>query len=197
MSPSLRAALRPEPPEVAGGVLGRRPLRPEDLGRLGTWLADPVVAWWWCAVDASPAGVERQYGPVARGVAPEDVDVALLDGRPIGIVETCPVRTHRRDLVEFSRLTAVPRGAVRMDYLIGEPELRGRGIGPRMIRAAAVEAWRRHPGARALLAAVSVSNLPSWRALEKAGWHRAGEGDVRTACPYLSPRTYAYRLDRP
>ena len=52
-----------------------------------------------------------------------------------------------------------------MDYLIGEPDAVGRGLGSEMIRRFAASLWERYPRAPSAIVAVLADNPASWRAL--------------------------------
>lgn len=173
-----------------------RPLTAGDLPLLGRWLAEPGVARWWNH-DSSPEGVERDFGPGVRGEeAGEDLLVSL-DGRPVGLVQRCVISDYADDLAELAALVDVPDGTVELDYLIGDPALRGRGLGPHMIAALVADTWRTHPRAPAVMTPVVAANVASWRALEKAGFRRVAEGDMTPDNPVDDPRHVVYRIDRP
>jgi aminoglycoside 6'-N-acetyltransferase len=173
-----------------------RRLGPDDLTLLGAWLAEPGVARWWNH-DASPAGVERDFGPSVRGEEAGEDLVVLLDGRPVGLVQRSVIAAYAEDLGDFGALVEVPDGAVELDYLLGEPELRGRGLGSRVITAVVADTWTADPAAPAILVAVVAANTASWRALEKAGLRRVAEGPMEPDNPIDDPLHYVYRIDRP
>ena len=173
-----------------------RPLTAADLPLLGRWLAQPAVARWW-AHDASPAAVERDFGPSVRGEEPGEDLVVLLGGRPVGLLQRARIDDHTEDLEEFSALVDVPPGAVELDYLLADEAPRGRGLGTRLIAAAVAATWTDHPTAPAVLVAVVAANVASWRALEKAGLRRVAEGDMTPDHPDDDPRHVVYRVDRP
>jgi aminoglycoside 6'-N-acetyltransferase len=84
-----------------------------------------------------------------------------------------------------------------IDYLIGDPDLVGRGLGPRMIRALLQETWAAHPGASSVIVPVAAANRASWRALEKAGLRRIAEGELEPDNPIDDRAHVIYRIDRP
>jgi aminoglycoside 6'-N-acetyltransferase len=178
------------------GRLSWRPLAAADLPLLARWLRDPAVERWW-QHEHTLAAVERDFGAGARGEEPGEDLVMHLDGRPFGLLQRSEIADYPEDLAEFEALTDVPPGAIEVDYLIGEPELRGRGLGPRMIAAAVADAWATYPAAPAVLAAVVAANVASWRALEKAGLRRVAEGAMEPEHPQDDPLHYVYRVDRP
>ena len=66
--------------------------------------------------------------------------------------------------------------AIGIDYLIGEADATGRGLGPEMVRRCTDEIWHRHQDAAAVTTAVHQDNTPSWRALDKAGFTQIWSG---------------------
>jgi aminoglycoside 6'-N-acetyltransferase len=181
-------------PTVAG-ALSWRPLTADDLPLLGRWLAEPRVARWWNH-DSSPEGVERDFGPSVRGEEPGEDLVVSLDRRPVGLVQRAVIGDYPEDLAELSAVAEVPDGAVELDYLIGEPALRGRGLGSRMIAALVADTWRTRPDVPAIVIPVVAANTASWRALEKAGLRRVAEGELEPDNPIDDPLHVIYRIDR-
>lgn len=182
--------------EAVDGVLTWRPLTAADLPLLAAWLAEPQVARWWCHEHSLDA-VERDFGASVRGEEPGEDLVVSLDGRPVGLVQRARIGDYPQDLADFTRLVDVPEGAVELDYLVAEASLRGRGLGSRMIAAVVESTWSDHPDAPAVLVAVVAANTASWRALEKAGLRRVGEGALEPDNPVDDPHHYVYRVDRP
>jgi aminoglycoside 6'-N-acetyltransferase len=177
------------------GVLRWRPLAADDLPLLARWLAEPGVARWWNH-DSSREGVERDFGPSVRGEEPGEDLLVLLDERPVGLVQRSVISAYPEDLTEFAALVEVPDGAVELDYLVGDPALRGHGLGTRIIAALVADTWHTHPGVPAVLSAVVATNTASWRALEKAGLRRVAEGEMTPENPVDDPLHFVYRIDR-
>ena len=176
--------------------LSWRPLETGDLELLASWLAEPVVARWWHH-DPSPAGVERDFGPSVRGEEPGEDLVVLLDDRPVGLLQRSLIADYPEELTEFQDLVEVPEHAIQLDYLIGDPLLRGQGLGSRLIARAVEDTWTAHPATTAVLVAVVAANVASWRAVEKAGLRRVAEGPMSPDNPVDDPLHYVYRADRP
>ncbi|HEX5996934.1 MAG TPA: GNAT family N-acetyltransferase [Jiangellales bacterium] len=82
-------------------------------------------------------------------------------------------------------------------YLIGEPGQLLHGVGPRMIASITVKTWLDRPAATRLIVPVVAANRASWRALEKAGLRRIGEGSIKPDNPIDDPLHYVYRIDAP
>jgi aminoglycoside 6'-N-acetyltransferase len=173
-----------------------RRLTASDFALLRGWLANPHVARWWNH-DTSPEGVARDFGPAARREEPSEDLLALDDGRPFGLVQRSRLADYPEYLAEFASIVDVPAGALTIDYLIGEPDRAGRGLGTAMIRAVVARSWNDHPRAPAVLVAVVAANVASWRALEKAGFALVGEGPMEPDNPVDDPLHRVYRLDRP
>ncbi|MBM9477677.1 GNAT family N-acetyltransferase [Nakamurella flavida] len=173
-----------------------QPLTAADLPLLAGWLRDPQVARWWNHEYTAEA-VERDFGGSVRGEEPGEDLVVSLDGLAVGLLQRSVISDYPGEVAEFAAIVDVPDGAVELDYLIGDPSLRGRGLGPRIIAMAVERTWDDHPAASAVLVAVVAANVASWRALEKAGLRRIAEGAMEPDNPVDDPLHYIYRVDRP
>ncbi|WP_219412694.1 GNAT family N-acetyltransferase [Pseudonocardia nigra] len=173
-----------------------RRLDPADFPLLGRWLAQEYVARWWHH-ETSTEAVERDFGPTARGEVPSEDLLALLDGHPLGLVQRYRLIDFPEYVAELGPVVEVPEGAMSIDYLIGDRDKVGRGIGPLMIRSILARIWREHPDVTAVLVPVVAANRASWRALEKAGFTRVGSGDLKPDNPIDDPLHHVYRVDRP
>jgi aminoglycoside 6'-N-acetyltransferase len=153
-----------------------RRLRRADFPLLCRWLAEPQVARWWND-PSTPEAVEAQYGPSVDGVDPTAVYLGVHAGEPFGLVQVYAFADEPESLAELATVCPVPPGALSLDYLIGEPAARGRGLGAGLIAAAVARAFADHPEAADVLVPVALGNEASWRALRRAGatWHAAGE----------------------
>ncbi|MEW2066321.1 GNAT family N-acetyltransferase [Streptomyces sp. NPDC007346] len=177
-------------------MISWRRLTEDGFPLLISWLEQPHVARWWNH-ETSIEAVRRDFGAAARGEEPSEDLLACLDGSPVGLVQRCRLADYPEYLAEIGTLIEVPAGAMTIDYLIGEPTLVGRGVGPQMIRSAVQAIWDEHPDAPCVLVAVSAANRASWRALEKAGLRRVAEGDLEPDNPVDDRAHYLYRVDRP
>jgi len=173
-----------------------RRLTEDDFPLLISWLEQPHVARWWNH-ETSIEAVRRDFGPATRGEEPSEEFLAHLDGTPIGLMQRCRLADYPEYLEEVATLIEVPPGAMTIDYLIGEPQLVGRGLGPQLIRSAVQAIWDEHAGAPCVLVPVSAANRASWRALEKAGLLRVAEGELEPDNPIDDRAHYLYRIDRP
>ena len=192
------AALVPEGGHDGGAAapVVLSPLRRDDLPLLGRWLDEPRVARWWPDAHA-PADLEADYGPSLDGADPTVLQLALTaSGRPFGFVQSDRYDDEPESREALAALVEVPPGALGLDYLIGEPEMQGRGLGAAVVAACAADAFARNAGAGEVLVSVALGNRASWRALEKAGFVRVAEGGMTPDNP-LDPRDHVvYRLGR-
>ncbi|NUT23364.1 MAG: GNAT family N-acetyltransferase [Hamadaea sp.] len=139
-----------------------RPLARTDFPTLLGWLGEPHVARWWRHRPENLDSIERKYGPRVDGNSPVRVHVLLVDGVPAGIFQD--YRTA--DYPAYAAAVADSE-AIAIDYLIGDPGLVGRGIGPQAIWAYARDVA---PAAPRVVASPDETNEASIRALLKAGF---------------------------
>jgi aminoglycoside 6'-N-acetyltransferase len=172
-----------------------RPLRRSDFPLLCRWLAEPQVARWWND-PATPEAVEAQYGPSVDGVDPTAVYLGVHEGRPFGLVQVYAFADEPESTAELSTICAVPPGALGIDYLIGEPAARGRGLGTAMIAAAVARGFADHPAASHVLVPVARGNEASWRALRRAGATWYAEGELTPDNPVDPPDHVVHRFTR-
>jgi aminoglycoside 6'-N-acetyltransferase len=170
------------------------PLRAGDLPLLATWLARPHVRRWW-RESSDPAAVEEEYGPLLDGSDPTEGFIVHLGGRPIGFVQ----RYRFDDEPEWRETIAAAlgeSGGIGIDYLIGEPDLVGQGIGRLTISRFVDECWRRYPSEGRTVVALQQDNVASWRALEASGFRRVWQGDLASPDPSDRGPSFIYVLVR-
>ncbi|GAA3809754.1 hypothetical protein GCM10022226_32620 [Sphaerisporangium flaviroseum] len=173
-----------------------RRLDEPDFPLLRRWLEQPHVARWWNH-ETSAEAVLRDFGPAARGEEPSEDFLALLDGLPLGLVQRCRLADYPEYQDELSPVVDLPAGAMSIDYLIGDQARTGCGLGPLMIASMVERTWSDYADATCVLVPVVAANRASWRALEKAGLRRVGEGNIEPDNPIDDPLHYVYRVDRP
>lgn len=167
-----------------------RPLEDGDLPLLHRWLNEPGIVRWWEGDDVSWDGVVRDYG---SGREPDGTEhhLALLDGEPIGWIQCYPCAVSPEECEPWFAL-GVDRACAGIDYLLGEPERRGAGLGSSMIRAYATDVvFAEHPTWTQAAAAPVSENQASCGALRKAGFRFVGELDTDVGPSSL------HVLDRP
>lgn len=175
--------------------LGFRPLTRDDFPLLAVWFAAPHVEPWW-QEPVGPDALEANYGPVVDGTDPTEVRIVTLGGVPVGLIQRYLLADEgawRATLVP----TGVPLDAFGIDYLIGDPDLTGRGVGTSMIARFVADSWDRYPGCTACVVAVHQDNRPSWRALERAGFTRVWGGRLVSDDPSDAGPQVAYLRRRP
>ena len=158
----------------------------EDFWKLSRWLAAPHVARWWVS-PADPAYVEEHYGPSVDGTDPTEHFVIEAGGRAIGLIQ----RYLLEDYPEWAATLGLA-DAAGIDYLIGEAEYVGRGIGALAIREFTAMAFARYPEASAVVAAPQQANVGSWKALERAGFERTWAGQLESDDPGDAGPAYVY-----
>jgi len=167
-----------------------------DFPLLRRWLEQQYVARWWNH-DSSIEAVRHDFGPAARGEEPSEDFLAVLGQRPVGLVQRCCLADYPEYRDELTPVVDVPPGAMTIDYLIGEPDEVGHGLGPRLIASMITRIWSDCPEATCVIVPVVAANRASWRALEKAGLQRVGQGPIEPDNPIDDPLHYVYRIDRP
>ena len=136
-----------------------RLLSAEDLSLVEEWLRRDHVARWW-RDDIGESLTE--YRAAIEGREPTDHYLIVVDGRPVGMIQTYLVS----DYPEWEAIVEVGAGVAGVDILIGEQELIGQGLGPTILATFAREVAT----APAVIATVEEENRRSWRAFEKAGF---------------------------
>jgi aminoglycoside 6'-N-acetyltransferase len=164
-----------------------------DLPALLRWLGQPHVREWWRDEPSDLAAVEVEYGACIRGDDPAELFVIETDGRPIGMIQRYLFDDEPEWISALESITDVT-DAAGIDYLIGELDAVGNGLGTAAIVAFAelVFAWR---PVRSIVVNVDQANLASWRALETAGFTRIWAGELDSPDPSDEGPQYVYRLE--
>lgn len=150
-----------------------RPLTDDDLPLLHRWLNDPGVVRWWEGDDVSWDGVVAHYGS-GRPADSTELWLGLQDGGPIGWIQCYPAADEPEETAPWTALGA-HETAAGIDYLLGEPGARGKGLGSSMIRAFVKQVvFGQHPEWTQACAGPFTANEASWRALAKAGFRKLG-----------------------
>lgn len=150
-----------------------RPLTEKDYKLMYRWLNEPGVVRWWEGEDVSMPAIVADYGPSRADVSTEHW-IAEIDGEPVGWICCWPVLDGLEESEAWFPL-GVDRTAAGIDYLVGAPDGRGKGVGSAMIRAFSYNVvFGRHCGWTQAAASPYTANVASCRALEKAGFSFAG-----------------------
>jgi RimJ/RimL family protein N-acetyltransferase len=147
-------------------VIEFRPFTRADFPLLLEWFGREHVRRWWYDEPETLEAMEEHYAPRLDGREPVELHVILLDGRPVGFLQS-----YRAADFADEWPVGAPPGAVGVDLLIGEEELTGRGLGPEILRAYTGQLLR-DPAVSQVIAGVEIENRASLRAFEKAGFVR-------------------------
>ena len=150
--------------------IGFRRLGRDDLGLMYEWLRREHVRRWWDEHE-SYEDVARHYLPAIEGRRPVDLYLILLDGRPVGFIQSYLVADHP----DFAERVGLGAGVAGVDLFVGEEELTGKGFGTDVLRAFVRDVVFAEPATTACIADPDVRNTASLRAFEKAGFRRVGE----------------------
>ena len=151
-----------------------RPLTDGDLPLLHAWLNEPGVVAWWEGDDVSWDAVVRDYG--SGSTDPVEHWLAVLDDVPLGWIQCYASAAYEEeDEVRQWRALGVEATAAGIDYLVGAPDRRGRGLGAAMIaRFVDAVVFGRHPDWTSACASPLSANTASVGALARAGFDRVG-----------------------
>ena len=139
------------------------PLRSQDLAQIEEWLRrEHVARWWRDGIGESIA----EYRRALEGRERTDHYLIQVDGRPVGMIQTYLVS----DYPEWEDVVQVGAGVAGVDLMIGEADLIGAGLGPRVLAQFTRDAVFARTGVDAVVATVEEPNRRSWRAFEKAGF---------------------------
>jgi aminoglycoside 6'-N-acetyltransferase len=163
---------------------------------LSRWLAEPHVARWWNH-DPSPEAVEADFGPTVDGLEPAQDHLVRADGTPIGLIQYCRFEDYPDYAAEVADAYEVDSGTATIDYLIGEPDRVGQGIGTEMIARFVDHIWANEPATTQLVVPVSSANTASWRALTKAGFRLVARAELDPDNPIDDRDHEILRIDRP
>jgi aminoglycoside 6'-N-acetyltransferase len=91
----------------------------------------------------------------------------------------------------------VGAGVASIDYLVGDPDMIGRGTGSAMISAFVAFVWTHDPTTTSLVVPVNSANERSWRALLRAGFRLVARGELDPDNPIHDRSHEGLRIDRP
>jgi aminoglycoside 6'-N-acetyltransferase len=173
-----------------------RRLERADFALLARWLASPHVRTWWNH-EVEPEALERDFGDSVDGVEAGEDWIAELDGVPVGLVQYSRFRDYPDYLEEVAVVYPVGDGAASIDYLVGDVERVGRGVGTAMIAEFVEFVWTHDRSATHLVVPVNSANERSWRALLRAGFRTVARGEMNPDDPAHDRMHEVLRIDRP
>jgi aminoglycoside 6'-N-acetyltransferase len=149
---------------------------------------------WWRGEPQDLASVEAKYGPCIDGDDPTELFVITESGRPIGMIQRYLMADEDEWSNAFVDVLDVSNSA-GIDYLIGEPDAVGRGIGTAAIAmfVASIFQWRQ---VDSIVVTVQQSNPASWRVLEHVGFARLWSGVLDSPDPSDDGPEYVYVIAR-
>ncbi len=148
----------------ADEVLTLRPLTEADLPLLARWIARPHVARWWHE-PGGLADIRAEYLPCINGADPTQALVVELADTPVGFAQWY----RWADNAEHAQLLGAASDEAGIDYLLGETQYCGRGLGSRLIATMLDRIRTGWPAVGGVLVDPEQRNLASCRVLEKNG----------------------------
>lgn len=168
------------------GVLTLRRMRAADVALVETWLRDPEVARWYLAATT----IENELDDLRVCIGGEAQTEVLIVAGPSGPIGWCQWYLCH-DYPDHAAGVQAGPGDAGIDYAIGDPASRGRGVGTALIAALVTYIRQRNPQA-GVIADPQASNIASRRVLEKNGFRLEGERQVASE-PTSAPMAI-YRL---
>lgn len=170
------------------------PLGAGDLRALSEWLSASHVKRWW--PDPSDiASVTEKYRPLIDGTDTTKGYLIKCDGLSIGYIQSYRLVDEPGWHETIAAAVDVGDG-VGIDYLIGREESTRRGFGSKAIKEFVATLWDQYEESAAIVVAVQQANLPSWKALERAGFRRAWSGQLDSDDPSDQGPAYLYVKER-
>ncbi len=108
-----------------------QPLAAQDIPLLHEWLCRPHVRQWW-GDPGDPQTVAADYLPLTDPASPDRAYIALLDGEPVGYIQSYCVMG---DAAEGWWPDESDPGARGIDQFLADGGRLGQGLGTRMVQA--------------------------------------------------------------
>lgn len=167
-------------------MLTLEPMLMKDLDLVTTWLEAPEVARWYLVGST----ISKEISELRRCIAGDEPAAVLLvveQSKPIGWCQwyLC------RDYPEHAREVGAEPDDAGIDYAIGDPTRRCKGVGTELIATLVTHIRRRHPRA-GVIADPEASNTASRQVLEKNGFRLLDERPLASE-PTAAPMAI-YRL---
>lgn len=145
-------------------MISFRPLTPADLPLLHEWLQRPHVSEWWSPTPTL-AEVAADFLPLTRAESAERGYIALLDGEPLGFIQSYGVMGSGGGWWEDER----DPGARGVDQFLAHEAQLGQGLGAAMLLAF-TEALFRDPAVSKVQVDPAPDNERAIRCYRRAGF---------------------------
>lgn len=170
---------------MADSSISFRPLTMEDLPRMLSWVnTEPLLHIWNHGETTTLEQLAAKYEPRIRGEEPVNCYMILVDGQPIGYIQSY----LWRDYMEYAQHMGLTEESASLDVFIGDAANRGRGIGSRMLVQFMREKIFSNPSVESCIITPEVANVAAHRAYEKAGfrhWKTMEHPDEPTPVYYM------------
>jgi aminoglycoside 6'-N-acetyltransferase len=143
-----------------------RALELADLSLLHRWLNEPCVLRWYAKHAYSQHEVATKYAPRIEGRDPVHVFIAAADSEPVGLLQTYWLS----EFLDYAALVGAAPGWAGVDFFIGEPEYRGRGLGAKLLDQFVREEVFASLKADTCISGPSPNNVKSVRTLQRAAF---------------------------
>ena len=153
----------------------------DDLPLVAAWLNEPHVGPWW-----KPEEIDDVTRAV-QGDEPVETWILVLDGRDAGYFQVYDVG-YDAEYRESCATVGVDAGTAGMDYLLGDAELIGRGIGTAAIGTFVEDVVFGLGSYPAVTAGPDPKNAASIRVLEKNSFVFVGDIETKYGPEHLMRR---------
>ena len=157
------------PQAVEAGRFSFRPLQTSDLPLLHSWLSRPHWAEWWGPAPTL-AEVQADYGAWISDPSQVQPHIALLDGEPLGYIQSYVAMGSGGGWWEAETDPGV-RG---IDQSIADAAQLGKGLGTAMVKAWVAKLFA-DPQVTRIQTDPDPRNARAIRCYEKAGFRAVGE----------------------
>ena len=148
--------------------LNFRPMTADDLPLVRGWLEAPHVQPWW-----SPSDYDTDVLPAVRGDEAIEPWILVIDGRDSGYFQMYDIAIDEPYRAACATV-GVDAGTAGMDYLLGDAEIIGQGVGSAAIDTFVTDIVFGRAPWPAVCAGPDPANRASIRVLEKNGFEFAG-----------------------
>lgn len=159
-----------------------RPLTAADLPAVSEWLGTRHVRQWW-RDPADLEAVEAKYLPRIRGDEPTEVYVIECGDRSVGIIQRYRFADYGSWAATLSEAGLAFPDAAGIDYMIGEGDCVGRGLGSRVVSEFSRRLFDAYADVVTIVVTPQAGNVASRRVLEKSGYEHVWTGSLDSDDP--------------